>query len=95
MFWYLFLSESKSPFITSSASSLIMISMSSLSECITRSSSLSIEHLYIGMYVCMYVCMDVCMYVCMYVCKKIKKNACERFQDLSKEEKQKNAGIWS
>ena len=34
------LSESKGFFIASSASSLIMISMLSLSECITRSSSL-------------------------------------------------------
>ena len=43
LFCYLILSESKSSFITSSASSLIMISMLSLFECITCSSSLSME----------------------------------------------------
>ena len=41
LFWYLFLNESKIYSITLSASSLIMISMSSLFECITHSSSLS------------------------------------------------------
>ena len=40
-----FLSESKISFITSSASSLIMISMLSLFECITHSSSLSTEEI--------------------------------------------------
>ena len=40
-----FLSESKSSFITSSVSSFIMISMLSLFECITRSSSLSKEEI--------------------------------------------------
>ena len=42
LLWYLVLSESKSS-ITSSASSIIMISILSLFECITRSSSLSIK----------------------------------------------------
>ena len=41
----LFLGESKSYFIPSSASSLTMISMLSLSECITCSSSSSIEYI--------------------------------------------------
>ena len=45
LFWYLFLSESKSYFIASSASSLIMISMLSIFECITPSSSLSMEEI--------------------------------------------------
>ena len=44
-FWYLFLSELKSSFITSSASSLIMISVLSLFEWITHSSSLSMEEI--------------------------------------------------
>ena len=39
LFQYLFSSESRTYFITSSSSSLIMISMLSLSECITHSSS--------------------------------------------------------
>ena len=43
LFWYLFLSESKSSFVSSSTSSLIIISMWSDFECITRSSSLSME----------------------------------------------------
>ena len=44
--WYLFLSKSKSSFMTSSASSLIMISMLSLFECIiTPSSPLSKEEI--------------------------------------------------
>ena len=37
IFFYLFLSDTKSFFVTSSASSLIMISLLSLSECIKRS----------------------------------------------------------
>ena len=41
----LFLSDLKSSSITSSASSLIMISMLSVFECITRSSLLSIEEI--------------------------------------------------
>ena len=41
LFWYLFLSESKSVFLTSSALSLITISTLSLFECIIWSSSLS------------------------------------------------------
>ena len=45
LFGCLVLSESKSYFITSSALSLIIISMLSLFECITRSSSLSIEEI--------------------------------------------------
>ena len=40
LFWYLFLSESKIYFMTSPATSFDMISMSSLFECITYSSSL-------------------------------------------------------
>ena len=40
-----FLRESKNSFVTSFASSLIMISMLSLFECITRSSSLSMEEI--------------------------------------------------
>ena len=40
-----FLSESKISFTSSSASSLIMISMLSLFECITHSSSLSTEEI--------------------------------------------------
>ena len=43
LFSYLFLSESKSSFITLSALSFIMISMLSIFECITRSSSLSMK----------------------------------------------------
>ena len=43
LFCYLFLSESKISFITSSCSSLIMISMLSPFRCITRSSSSSME----------------------------------------------------
>ena len=43
LFWYLFFGQSKSFFITTSASSLIMISMLSLFECITRCSSLAID----------------------------------------------------
>ena len=43
LFCYLFLSESKSSSITSSALSLIMVSISSLFECITCSSSLSMD----------------------------------------------------
>ena len=43
-FWYLFSSESKN-FITSSTSSLIMISMLSLFECTTCSSSLPMEEI--------------------------------------------------
>ena len=43
--WYLFLSKTKKLFITSFALSLIMISMLSLFEYITRSSSLSMEEL--------------------------------------------------
>ena len=42
-FWNLYSSESKSSFLTLHASSFIMISMLVLFECITRSSSLSIE----------------------------------------------------
>ena len=45
LFWYLFLSESKSYFITSSASSIIIISILSLFECNTRSSSLSMKEI--------------------------------------------------
>ena len=45
LFYILFLSESKSPFINSSASLLIMISMLSLFESITRSSPLSMEEI--------------------------------------------------
>ena len=45
LFSYLFLSESKSSFITLSALSFIMISMLSIFECITRSSSLSMKKL--------------------------------------------------
>ena len=45
LFWYLFLRDSESLSINSSASSLIMISMLSLFECITSSSSLSIEEI--------------------------------------------------
>ena len=41
----IFLSESKKSFITSSASSLIMISVLPLFECITHSSSLSMEEM--------------------------------------------------
>ena len=41
----IYLSESKSSSKTSSASSLIMISILSLLECITRSSSLSMEEI--------------------------------------------------
>ena len=44
-FLYLFLSEPKSSFKISSASSLIMISMLSLSEWITCSSSISVEEI--------------------------------------------------
>ena len=47
LFWILFLSESKNYFITSPASSLIMISMLSIYECITRSSLLSKEERYL------------------------------------------------
>ena len=43
LFSYLFLSESKSSFITLPALSFIMISMLSIFECITRSSSLSMK----------------------------------------------------
>ena len=43
LFCYLFLSESKIYFITSSCSSLIMISMLSPFKCITRSASSSME----------------------------------------------------
>ena len=45
LFWYLFLNESKIYFTTSSASSLIMISMLSHFECIARSTALSIEEI--------------------------------------------------
>ena len=45
LFWYLFLSALNNFSITSSASSLIMISMLSLFECITRSSSWSLEEI--------------------------------------------------
>ena len=45
LFSYLFLSESKSYFITSSASSLITISILLLFECIPRPSSLSTEEI--------------------------------------------------
>ena len=45
LFYILFLSESKSSFINSSASLLIMISMLSLFESITRSSPLSMEEI--------------------------------------------------
>ena len=41
LFWYLFLSDSKSSSTTSSASSFIIISMSPVFECISYSSSLS------------------------------------------------------
>ena len=41
LFWYMFLSDSKSPFITSSNWSFILISMLSLFECLSCSSSLS------------------------------------------------------
>ena len=44
-FWYLFLSQSKSCFITSSASTLIMIYMLSLFEWMAHSSSLSIKEM--------------------------------------------------
>ena len=43
LFWHVFSSESKSSFITSSASSLIAIPMLLLFESITRSSSWSID----------------------------------------------------
>ena len=43
LFWYLFLSESRSSFINSFPSSLVMIHILSLFESITRSSSLSIK----------------------------------------------------
>ena len=43
LFWYLFLSEWRSSFVASSTSSLIMTSMLLLFECITCSSSLSME----------------------------------------------------
>ena len=45
LFWYLFLNESKTYFINSCAPLLIMIFMLSFSECITGSSSLSMEEL--------------------------------------------------
>ena len=45
MFFYLEGSDCESSFIKSSALSLIMISMLSLFECITRSASLSLEDL--------------------------------------------------
>ena len=45
LFWYLLLNESKSYLITSSAPSLIMISMLPLFECITCYSSLSMEEI--------------------------------------------------
>ena len=45
LFWCLFFSELKSSFITSSASSLIMIFMLSFFECITRSSSLPMKEI--------------------------------------------------
>ena len=45
LLYILFLSESKSSFINSSASLLIMISMLSLFESITRSSPLSMEEI--------------------------------------------------
>ena len=45
LLWYLFLSESKSSLITSSASSLIMISMLLLFQCITLSSLLFMEEI--------------------------------------------------
>ena len=41
LFWYMFLSDSKSSFITSSNWSFILISMLSLFECLSCSSSLS------------------------------------------------------
>ena len=43
--WYLLRSDSKGSSITSSASSIIMISMLSLYECITHSSSISLEEI--------------------------------------------------
>ena len=43
LLWYLILNESKSFFVTSSASSFIMIFMLSLFKCIICSSSLSME----------------------------------------------------
>ena len=45
LFWYLFLAGSKSSFRTSSASSLIMVSMLSLFKCISRTSSLYMEEI--------------------------------------------------
>ena len=45
LFWYHFLSELKSSFITASASSLIMFSLLSLFECIKRASSLFMEEI--------------------------------------------------
>ena len=45
LFWYLFLSESKRFFITSYASSLIMIPVFLLFECITRLSSIFMEEI--------------------------------------------------
>ena len=45
LIWYLFLSESKSLFITLCPSSLLTIFMLSLFECITSSSSLSMEEI--------------------------------------------------
>ena len=45
LFWYLFLAGSKSHFRTSSASSLIVVSMLSLFKCISRTSSLSMEEI--------------------------------------------------
>ena len=44
-FWYLFLSESKSSFLTLTASSLIMISMLSIFECITCFLGLSMKEI--------------------------------------------------
>ena len=43
--WYLLRSDSKRSWITSSALSIIMISMLSLYECITHSSSISLEEI--------------------------------------------------
>ena len=43
--WYVYLKDSKSYFMTSSASSLIIISILSLFECITCFSSLSMEEI--------------------------------------------------
>ena len=45
LFLYLFLSESNSYFVTSFVSPFIMISMLSLFECITCSSSLPVEEI--------------------------------------------------